>query len=109
MIKELLFHLFAINFTNFSQDFINWTLTPFQAIVGFLIWPIIFTSVIVFIYVITENIGSTIAAIFIVFALFGTTNAFIQAPEFSSIFFIVTVAGLAGLVLTIFVKRRFET
>jgi len=99
----------AISFTNFSGDFINWSLTPFQTYVGFMMWPIIFTGVIGFVYVITENIGSTVAAIFIIFALFGTTNAFIQAPEFSSIFFLISALGLSGLVLTIFIKRRFET
>ena len=42
------------------------------------------------------------------FAMFGHTNQFSQSPDFSQFFFIVAVLGWAGVVLTLFVKKRYE-
>lgn len=98
----------AFNFSHFMNDPIDWAMTPFQLYVGVLMWPIIMAGAIGWVYRSTHNLGTTTAAIFIVFALFGSTNAFIQAPEISQWFFIVAVLGWSGVVLTLFVKKRYE-
>ena len=96
----------SINFTNFSTDFITWSMTPYTDQLGNYFWLAIFAVVIGFTYVSTRNIGSTVAAIFITFAAFGTTNIFLNAAEYSLFFSIIAIVGLAGIITTLFVKRR---
>lgn len=98
--------LALINFTNFSANPINWFMTPFTDEFGALTWPIIFAAVIGFTYAATKNIGSTVALIFLTFGLFGTTNAFLQAPEFSLFFSIIAAAGFAGTIAVLFFRRK---
>lgn len=98
----------AFNFSHLLDGGIDWALTPFQLIVGFLMWPIFFAAMIGITYKATHNLGSVTAVIFLIFGLFGTTNAFIQVPELSLWFFWVAVVGYAGCVLSLFIKKRFE-
>lgn len=98
----------AFNFTEFMDNPIEFSFTPIQLYLGILMWPVIFAVAIGLTYKATQNMGAVVAAIFIVFALFGSTNAFIQVPELSQWFFIVAVLGWAGVFLTIFIKKRFE-
>lgn len=100
--------LYDFNYSNFTADPVDYAMTPFQTYVGLLMWPIIMAGVIGVVYRETDHMSTTVAAIFIVFALFGSTNAFIQSPEISQWFFIVAVLGWAGVVLTLFVKKRYE-
>ena len=97
--------LFSINFTNFSINPIKWLLTPYTDQFGELVWPIIFTAVIGFTYASTKNIGAVVAMILLTFGLFGTTNAFLQAPEFSLFFSIIAAMGFAGTIAVLFFKK----
>lgn len=108
MIAKITSILYDFNFTEFMADPADIAMTPFQIYVGVVMWPIIMAGVIGLVYKTTDHMSTTVAAIFIVFGLFGSTNAFIQAPEFSQWFFIVAVLGWAGVVLTLFVKKRYE-
>jgi hypothetical protein len=94
-----------INFTNFSNNPMDWFLTPFRDEFGILTWPIIFAAVIGFTYTATKNVGSVVAMIFLTFGLFGTTNAFLQTPEFTLFFSIIAAAGFAGVVAVLFFKK----
>lgn len=98
-------NLLLINFTNFSINPINWFMTPYTDQFGELIWPIIFAAVIGFTYAGTKNIGSVVAMILLTFGLFGTSNAFLQAPEFSLFFSVIAAAGFAGVIAVLFFKR----
>jgi len=97
--------LLAINFSNFSANPIEWSLYAFRVHFGMLVWPIIFTAVIGFTYGITHNLGSVVAVILLTFCLFGTTNYFLQAPEFNLFFSIIAVIGIAGMMLVLFFRR----
>ena len=108
MIAKITSLLFEFNFTQFMADPGDLAMTGFQLYVGVVMWPIIMAGAIGYVYRTTSHLSTTVAAIFIVFALFGSTNGFIQAPEFSQWFFIVAVLGWAGVVLTLFVKKRYE-
>lgn len=97
-----------VDITSFLDDFVSYGLTPIQLYLGYLMWPVIFMLVIGLVYRSTHNLGSVTASIFMVFGLFGTTNGFIQAPEISLFFYLIAVLSYAGLVLTVFIKKRFE-
>ena len=96
----------AIDFTTFSTDWIEWLFYPFTNILGAFVWAIIFAVIIAIAYVASDkNIGVVVGAIFITFGIFGSTNAFLGAPEFSLFFSIIAIAAVAGLMIQLFVKR----
>lgn len=98
--------LMDINFTNFSTDLITWSMTPYTNQLGNYVWIAIFSLVIGFTFVSTKNIGSTVAVIFITFACFGATNTFLNNPEFSLFFSVIAIAGVAGTILSLFMRNR---
>lgn len=101
--------LMAFDFENLRTDFLDYSMTPFQAFFGIWLWPIIFMWVITLVYMKTQHLSTTVFAILLTFAIWGHTNQFIQAPEFSSFFFLIAVASWAGCATTIFVKKRYES
>ena len=107
MIEHLVNYLFfAINITDYLNDVIGWHMTPYQIYIGVLVWPIIMGVMITLVYLATQDLGAVTAIILIVFALFGTTNMFVQAEELSLLFFIFTVVCIASLFATLFIKKR---
>lgn len=98
--------LALVNFTEFYDNPIEWALTPFRVHLGDYLWPSIFAAAIAFVYVTTHSIGSVLATILLVFGLFGSTSDFIVFPEFRLFFSILAVAGLAGVILSLFLKKH---
>lgn len=98
--------LMAVDLTGFFSNPIEWSMTPFQMYFGVLMWPVIFAGVVGLTWGLTKNFGSVTMMIFLIFGLFGTTNAFIQSPELSFFFSVIAVAGIAGTVLIVFIKSR---
>jgi len=93
------------NWSNFTSDMPNFITSPFKAYIGEFFWPLVLSGVIGWVYATTRNLASTAAAIFLVFALYGTKTG-LQYPEFSMIFYIIAVAGIAGLILMLFIRSR---
>jgi hypothetical protein len=102
---ELLAELF--NWTEFTSDMPNFIASPFKAYIGEFFWPLVLSGVIGWVYATTRNLASTAAAIFLVFALYGTKTG-LQYPEFAMIFYIIAVAGVAGLILMLFIRSRIS-
>ncbi len=100
---NLLIEIF--NWSNFTSDMPNFLASPFKTYIGEFFWPLVLSGVIGWVYASTKNLASTAAAIFLVFALYGTKVG-LQYPEFSMIFYIIAVAGIAGLILMLFIKYR---
>lgn len=96
----------TINLSEFYTDTINWVMTPFRSHLGVYVWPSIFVSVIAFVYVATKNLGSVLATTLLIFGLFGSTSSFIEVPEFKLFSSIIAIAGLAGLVMSLFIKKH---
>lgn len=96
----------AINLSEFYTDMVNWVMTPYRQHLGIYVWPAIFVSVIAFVYVATKNLGSVLATTLLIFGLFGSTSNFIEVPEFKLFCSILAVAGLAGIVLSLFIKKH---
>lgn len=98
--------LLRINLSEFNAGPIEWFLTPFRTYFGATVWPIIFAVAIAVVYGSTKHIGPTVAAILLVFGFFGTTNYFLQAPEFSIFFSIIAILGFAGTILALFLRKH---
>lgn len=69
------------------------------------IWMVIFSGVIFWTWGKTHDIGSTIAVIFLTFGLFGTSNYFIQSPEFSLLFEAIALFGFSLCIVALFIKK----
>jgi hypothetical protein len=104
MLEELL-TIMAINFTNFTDDVFGWMMTPYIDQFGSAFWLVIFATVIAFTYVVTHNLTATVAAIFVTFAAFGSTSVFLGDPQYSFFFSIISMIGVAGTILVLYLKR----
>ena len=90
----------AIDWATFTNNPAEWFAYPFTSILGPLFWVSIFSVVIVVVWRISnKDVGAVVAAILITFGIFGGTEYFIAAPEYSLFFAIICVIGIAGLVL----------
>ena len=98
--------LTSFNWTNFSENFNEFWMTPYKLYLNEAFWPVIFTSVFGLSFVISKgNIAVTAAAVLFTFGVFGSTEAFKDSPEFSLLFGLVAIACFAGTVAMIFTKR----
>lgn len=105
-IHAMLMEIF--NWSDFTDDFMNYWQTPFKLYLGEAIWVVLFGGVFAFSYVISKrDIAVTTAAVLLTFGVFGTTQTFLGQPEFSMFFSIVAIAGYAGTVMMLFVKRGY--
>ena len=97
----------AFNFTEFEDGIVDWFTKPYREYFGNFTWLIIFAAVIALVYGVSQNLPATVAAICITFAVYGGTEAMLGNPEYSLFFSIIAIAGIAGLVGSMFylVKR----
>jgi hypothetical protein len=105
------FIVMAFNFSHFMNDALDYAFTPFELYLNFMFWPIVMVWAIGLVYKATHHMSTTVMAIFVVFALWGTSDTilFSQIPELGQFFFIVSVVAWASVVLTFFVKKRYES
>lgn len=94
------------NFSNFTSGVIDWFLDPFKTYLGEFAYPVLFVSVFVVALGVSRNLGVAVAVLLVTFGLFGSTDAFNTAPEFSLFFSIIAVIGITALVLMLFIKRE---
>lgn len=99
--------LTTFNWTNFSQDFMNFWRYPYELYLSEMFWPVIFTGVFGLSLLVSKgNIAVTTAAVLFTFGIFGSSEVFKSAPEFSLLFGLVAIAGFAGTVAMLFIKRH---
>lgn len=105
-ILNLIMEIF--NWTNFTDDFMDYWQYPFKLYLGNELWVVIFGGIFGFSYVVSKrDIAVTTAAVLMTFGVFGTTQTFLGQPEFSLFFGLIAIAGFAGTVMVIFVKRGY--
>jgi len=97
----------VFNWTNFSEDFMNFWRYPYELYLTDAFWPVIFTSVFGLSFIISKgNLAVVTASVLFTFGIFGTTESFANAPEFSMLFGLVAIAGFAGTIALLFFKRH---
>lgn len=97
---------YAFDMDEYESNVPGWHIKGFERYLGAFVMPIIFAMFIGFVYMSSTDLTSTVYMIFITFALYGTTNAFIQAEEYSLFFAIIAIIGIAGIILSLFLKKR---
>jgi len=94
-----------INISQFMENPLDFAMTPFRVYIDPYFWVAIFGAVIAFVYVTTKSLGAVLAATLMTFGLFGKTASITDVPEFQFFFSIITVAGLAGIIFALYLKK----
>lgn len=92
------------NFTYITQHLMEWSFKGYISAVGLFFWPIVFSTIIVYIYLKNQSFVAAAAGILIIVAVFG--NALVGVDPWMNLLYICVSIIVSGLVLMIFVKRR---
>ena len=87
-----------------TDNIIEYALSAYDGM-GDMVYPILFVALIGYVFAATQSIVTTVVAIIITFASFGTVVWIWEGiPQVSVFFYIVTVVGLACLVVGLILK-----
>ena len=98
--------LLITNFTTIMENFWSWSLQGYTNVIGFFFWPIIFTSVIGYIYLKNQSALSAVIAILLIFGAFSSTGVLAGVPGLVMAFQLIVTIVSAVLVLLFVSKWR---
>lgn len=93
------------NFTEWMNNFMEYSMQGYENALGFLMYPVLFSAIIAYVYLKTQSVVAFAVAVMLIFVAFGS-NAFLGVPEFYSFMHIVVALIFTGLVLIFISKRR---
>lgn len=96
----------TVNFTVIRQDFIHYAILGYTNVVGFFFWPILFSSIIVYLYVKNKSAVVAAVAILVFFGGLAGTDIFLEVPLVVAFFHVVTSIILAGLAVVFLTRVR---
>lgn len=82
----------------------DWAFSGYINAVGLFFWPIVFTVIIVYVYLKNQSFVTLAVAALIIFAAFG--NALAGVGIWANILYISVSIIIAGLILLLFIRRR---
>lgn len=95
-----------INYTNISQDWMGFFLSPYKNILGIWMWPIVFIGLIGYVYAVQKSATAAAVMICIIFGIFGATDALANNLEFTSLSIVLSTFAIAGAFTALFMKSR---
>ena len=106
LVSEILNNLIAlaVNFSDFRSSPIDWMLQPYMKYVGNILYPILGSVVIGLIFSISKKYIGALAGIFVVWATFGTADAFVDNAIISMFISILASLLVVGLVMLLFMR-----
>jgi len=92
------------NFTYVRQHFIEWSMQGYTTALGFLFWPIVFSTCIGYVYIKQRSATAAVAAVLLIFVTLGSylTNV---GPWVTLLYILVSLA-FTGLLLIFIIRRR---
>ena len=105
-ITDLNFTAPSVNFTNFQQNLIEWSIQGYTSVFGGFFWAILLTGVIVYVFIKNSSAVTAVVAIIIIMAGFGTSSVMLQIQPWVMLMQLVTALGIAGLVVVYFTRSR---
>jgi hypothetical protein len=81
----------------------EWSFQGYINAMGFFFWPILFTAIIVYVYLKNQSMVAAAVAILIIVTVF--SNAFAGVNPYLNFLYIVVSLIVSGLILMIFIKR----
>ena len=95
----------SLNWTFWQSNlFTMWTL-GYERAMGFVLWPMIFSAWVAYIYIKNQSAVSAVAGIIVIFSAFGTSSYFLNLPWLVFLFQTITCIVIAGLFTYFFSKR----
>ena len=94
------------NYTYITQHFIEWCMQGYTNVMGYFIWPIIFSAVIGYVYIKNASAISASVAIIIVFTCFAATGWIAGVPILVMLFQLIVALSITGLILYFVTRRR---
>ena len=89
---------------NFSDNFMEYALSSYDAIDPWL-YPLLFVAIIGYVYAAMQSVIVTVGAIIITFAIYATTtNVFAEQYHVSMLMYIITIVGIASLIVALMLK-----
>jgi len=96
----------SLNFTYIQQNLITWTIQGYTGVFGGFFWALLFSGVIIYIYVKNASLVTAAVGIMIIFAGFGTSSVMLGIPAFTAAMQLIVAAAIAGLVTVYLTRRR---
>lgn len=94
-----------VNFTNITSGYIEWATQGYVIALGFILWPLVFTGVIGYVYLKQQSLVAAVAAILIIFAVFSNALILAVQPWINVLYVGVSVIS-AALFVYLFKKWR---
>lgn len=108
--NEILNNLFvlAVNFSDFRYSPIDWMLQPYMHFTGNLLYPVLGCTVVGMIFALSKKYIGALAGIFIVWATFGVSDAFMNNPIISMFISILASLLVVGLIMLLFMRPEYD-
>ena len=92
------------NFTYIMQHFMEWSMQGYEMVLGVLVWPLIFTAIVGYVYMKNQSAVSAAVAILIIFA--GFINALLGVDLWVNLMYLLTSLAITALFLVFLTKVR---
>jgi len=94
----------SANFTQWMQNFMDYSMQGYFDALGFLVWPLIFTAIVGYVYMKNQSAVAAVAAILLIFGAFG--DALAGAGTWYAFMHIVVALVMTALLLIFVTKLR---
>lgn len=96
----------TVNFTAIMADFNNWWSQGFTSVLGFAFYPVIFVTIIGYVYFKQQSIVSASVATLLLCSIVAGTNFWANVPELVSFLQIMVALAFTGIIVYWLIKRR---
>jgi hypothetical protein len=93
-----------VNWTYWMENLIQQGMLGYTQVLGFIVWPIIFTAIIGYVYLKNMSVTAAAVIILIIFAAFG--NLLVGVSTWYTLMYIVVSLIVAMLALVFLTKNR---
>ena len=96
----------SLNFSYIQQNLITWVIQGYTDVLGGFFWAMLFSGIIIYVYVKNASLVTAAVAIIIIFAGFGTSTVMLNIPAFTAAMQLIVAFAIAGLVTVYLTRRR---
>ena len=95
-----------INYSNISENWMDFFLGSYKTVMGVWVWPLIFLGIVGYVYAVQKSATAAAVALCLIFGIFGATDVLSNAGEFTQFSQIMAVFSIAGAFTALFIKHR---
>jgi L-cystine uptake protein TcyP (sodium:dicarboxylate symporter family) len=99
--------LLEVNWSNITSNWADFILTGYTNILGVWFYPLVFFGLVGYVYAVNRSAMSAAALLCIVFVVFAGTGVFANVDAFSQIASGLVTVVFAGLLVLVFVIKKY--